>query len=176
MRKGTLNLLPPSGKRPRPARRALVAAAAALSLYAAFVAGTWLLNGSELKRLNGTIEELLGRRNELQKQAAEVRAPAVRKTKGAEAEILGMMRATPSWEAILSELSLVVPEGVWLELIESGGERQLRVKGYSKTQSEIAILIESLEGSDLFGGIELVYSRKGDRATAFELRAELTWT
>ncbi|MGD2081125.1 MAG: PilN domain-containing protein, partial [Nitrospirota bacterium] len=167
---------PPSGERPRPARRALVAAVAALSLYAAFVAGAWFLNGSELQKLNRTIEELRGRKLQLQKQAAAVKAPAVKKADGAEAEIVGMMRATPPWEAILSELSIVVPEGVWLELIQSGGERHLRVKGYSKNQSDIARLIDSLERSDLFGGIELVYSRKGEKATSFELRAELTWT
>ncbi len=176
MRKRTLNLLPPAERRPMPARKALALAVAALALYAAFVAGIWFLNGSELKRLNGTIKELQSRKLQLQKHAAGVQAPARKSTDAAEAEIMSMMRATPPWEAILSELSVVVPEAVWLELIESSDARHLRLKGYSKTQSDIARLIESLELSDYFDNIELVYSQKGEKTTSFELRAEMTWT
>jgi Tfp pilus assembly protein PilN len=175
MKKRTLNLLPPSKARPLIKKKAVVMAVSAVALYAFLIGGLWLLNGYELDRLNSTIGEMNGRKLELAQLISGVPAPQADQGDAARAEIMKAMRGTPPWEAILSELSMVVPNTIWLEVIEAADTKHMRLKGYSRTQGDIAKLISSLERSNYFGNVEIVYSQKGDTATSFELRVEMTW-
>lgn len=175
MRKRTLNLLPPEKARPLLRKKTALVMVGALALYAAFVGGLWLLYEFELERLNGTIGELNGRKLELARHIEGPPVPRAALGQAARAEISDALRATPPWDAILAELSLVVPDSVWLEVTESTDTRHMRIKGYARTQADIARLIARLERSDYFGNVEMVYSQKGADAASFELRVEMTW-
>jgi len=176
MRKDTLTLLPPAEARPAPPMRKAVVAAAAALLYAALLGGALYANSRELKNLDAAVGELNGRKLEMARLIAGMAGPSTAGVDAARAEIMSAMRSTPPWEAILSEISLIVPDTVWLEIIESADSRHLRLKGYSKSQAEIAKLIARLESSEHFENVEIMFSQKGERAAAFELKVEIKWT
>ncbi len=134
------------------------------------------MNNYELGRLENAISDLNNKKLQVSQHMASVSAPASVKRDATKAEILSTMRSTPPWDAILSELTLVVPDSIWLEIIESPDARHLRLKGYSRSQSEVAKLIARLERSDYFDNVELVFSMMGKKTATFELRAEITWT
>ncbi len=174
--KKTLNLLPPLGKRPiRLGKTALTVGAAAV-IYIVALTVLWLMSNYELKHLNSTIEDLLGRKSQMQDYIAVSATPAAAPQDATDKEIMGRLRATPPWDAILAELSFVVPDTVWLEIIESSDASHLRLKGFSTSQADVAKLISRLERSHYFRNVEIVFSQKGEQAITFELRTEIKWT
>ena len=52
----------------------------------------------------------------------------------------------------------------------------MSIKGFSSTQLGVANLISSLEASDFFYEVEIVFSQKGEKDISFELRTRLKWT
>ncbi|MFQ5456366.1 MAG: PilN domain-containing protein [Nitrospirota bacterium] len=80
------------------------------------------------------------------------------------------------WSQILREIGQIIPEGVWLTDTESieikkgnrAGEKGVRFVGFAHSQSDITNFISSLEGSEKFNNIELIYTR-GRNGTKREL-------
>lgn len=175
MKRKTLNLLPPAAVRPVSMRNLVAALLVGIAAYALVLAGVWALSTFELTRLSNTIEDLSTRKLQMQQYMA-VTAGTGGVAAGADPAIMSMMRTTPPWDSVLAELSLVMPRGVWLELVESSDAKTLRLKGYAISQSGIVRLIEKLERSRYFGTVEIIFSHKGEKAVAFELRTEMKWT
>jgi hypothetical protein len=172
--KRTLNLLPPVEVLPVAKRNIIAVIVIGVAVYAVVLAGVWFLSTFELTRLNSTIEDLSSRKLQMQQYMAVTAGPGGVPA-GADPAIMRMMRTTPPWDAVLAELSLVMPGGVWLELLESSDAKNIRLKGYAKSQSGIVKLIEGLERSRYFGSVEIVFAQKGADALAFELRTEMKW-
>ena len=74
------------------------------------------------------------------------------------------------WSDIVREISLIVPSGVYLTMVESeekkeGLEKSLRLAGFSDSQAWITNFILSLERSYYFSDVSLVYAqRDSDRS------------
>ena len=149
--KKTLNLLPPVGKQPIRLGKTVLTVGAAAVIYTVALAVLWFMSNYELKTLNSTIEDLRGRKSQMQDYIAVSAIPAAPRDTTA-TEIMNIMRATPSWDAILAELSFVVPDTVWLEIIDSSDARYLRIKGFATSQADVAKLISRLERSHYFRG------------------------
>jgi hypothetical protein len=175
MKRKTLNLLPPAEARPVSLRNLIAVIVFGVAAYALVLAGVWALSTFELTQLNSNIEDLSSRKLQMQQYMAVTAGPGG-VAAGADPAIMSMMRTTPPWDAMLAELSLVMPVGVWLELVESSDAKTLRLKGYAISQSGIVRLIEGLERSRYFGNVEIVFSQKGGTALAFELRTDMKWT
>ena len=174
--KKTLNLLPPLAKQPIHLRKTVLTVGAAAVIYIVALTVLWFMSNYELGKLNSTIEDLRGRKSQMQDYIAVSAAPPAAPQDTTYKEIMAGLRATPPWDAILAELSFVVPDTVWLEIIESRDARHLRLKGFSTSQSDVAKLISRLERSHYFRNVEIVFSQKGKQAITFELRTEMKWT
>ena len=172
--KPTLNLLPPEAQPTHIKTSALLTAAAPV-LYILAILGLWFFNNIELTRLSATIEQLSGNKATMQRHLAATPAgiPPIAPT---DTEVLSMMKTTPPWDTMLAEISTLLPKTVWLNLIESTNAKNLRLKGFSKNQTDIAELISRLEGSPYFRNVRIVFAQKGKNASAFELTVEMIWT
>ena len=163
--KKTLNLLPPLERQPVRLGKTVLTVCAVAGLYIVAVAVLWYMSNYELGKLNSTIKDLSGRKAQMQSYIAASAAPPAAAQDATDKAIMDRLRATPPWDAILAELSFVVPDTVWLEIIESSGSRHLRLKGFSTSHADIAKLISRLERSHYFGNVEIVFSQKGARAS-----------
>lgn len=172
--KKTLNLLPLQAPGPFVNRGLVVKAVVVVVVYVAAIFGLWMINSHEAKSLDKTIADLKGKRTHLQQLIAASK-PFV-KAKSGNQNVMALMTNTPPWDAVMQELSLVVPSTVWLEIVESQDAKHLRLKGFATSQTAVAKLIDSLERSRYFGNVEIVFSQKGKDATSFEVRAEMKWT
>jgi Tfp pilus assembly protein PilN len=174
--KKTLNLLP-SEYQPVKRKGKIYYAAFALGLYVLIILTFWAFNIITVKRLDPEINRLKALKQEMQRQLSFLQPAAPETIEGA--EILEAIKTTPPWDRILAELSLVVPDSIWLTLIESKETREaifLGIKGFSETQVGIAELISRLEASPYFYEVEIVFSQKGEEYTTFELRTKIKWT
>lgn len=92
------------------------------------------------------------------------------------------------WGEAFRELSLVVPSGVWLSLLETqeaAGESiavdvPLRIQGTAFSQRAVADLLAQLETTRYFGRPELVYTQReagqGTARVGFEIQCALRRT
>jgi|Deesub1362B_J571_1020462.scaffolds.fasta_scaffold00108_31 Tfp pilus assembly protein PilN len=177
--KDTLNLLPRAEKARPPRQRLLLALAVALGAYVLLILGLW---GSEVlgaRKLQAELRALKAERARLQGalQAAQARRrpPAV----PVEAKIAQALRETPPWDALLAELSLLVPQEVWLLKLQGRAQKEgyvLRLKGQARTAQALALFIQRLEGSAFMEDVQVLYIQKADSLTAFQLQARLRWS
>lgn len=71
------------------------------------------------------------------------------------------------WSEVLRELSLTIPEDVWLTDLESRDskrpdKKEIRMVGFAKSHLDITKFITLLEGSSYLSDISLVYAQKGE--------------
>lgn len=71
------------------------------------------------------------------------------------------------WSEILRDLSLTIPEDVWLTDLESRDSRrsdrkEIRMVGFAKSHLDITRFITLLEGSSYLTDISLVYAQRGE--------------
>lgn len=134
--------------------------------------GMWAGNLIELKRLEIRLNELNQNKALLMTGIRPLPAQEVTTSAG---EISGMLKNTPPFDLILAELSLIVPDEVWLSLIDIK-RSDMSIKGFSKTQVAVAQLISRLEESMYFSDVEIVFSQKAQENVTFELRTRIRWT
>jgi len=178
--KDTLNLLQIEVKAAEPAvkKSKLFYLFVSLGIYLVVIMSLWFLNASSARKLTAEIDKLNKQKMELQRQirpSAPVSAPSPSVDK----EILTAMEKAPRWSQILSTISVVVPQDVWLSSIESreeGGGRRMTFKGFSINQIGVANLISALELSRIFYDVEIVFIQKGAKDISFELKTKMRWT
>jgi len=174
--KETLNLLP-LRERARAARGPLFYAVMVAGLYLLAISGISFYNLWEARRLQSGTKRLESLRQELLGRISAAVPAALPPT--AEKEIADAVMQTPPWRLILGELSVIVPEKVWLSLIDvkkTDGAYYMTIKGFSKTQVDAARLVSSLEGSPYFSNLQIVFSQKGEKDAVFEFKVRLKWT
>lgn len=175
--KETLNLLPIDIKTKQKKKiDAFLFFCFALGIYLILILTLWIFKSAETARLDSEIRRLTQQKTELQQKVHPVAgAPAVPRDK----EILGLIEISPKWSVLISDISILTPEEVWLASIESReekGVRQMNIKGFSTTQLGVANLISALETSNHFYDIEIVFAQKGEKNIFFELKTKLKWT
>lgn len=131
---------------------------------------------TELVRINAEIGNLAGP-TEADRNIEAQQLAAVRK----------LLENRILWSEVIQEVSLIVPEGVWLTRMESvdskqGGfflsqtEKAVRFVGMGQTQTHINRFISLLERSPRYGSVYLVFAQKGgddQQRVNFELMAGL---
>ncbi len=151
---------------------------AGLSVYIVVIMGLWLLNVIDTRKLGAEMDKLNKQKVELQQQIKPLPAVTVAPSLLVDKEILTAMEKSPRWSLILSTISVVVPEDVWLSSIESRGEKGVKnmsIKGFSTTQLGVANFISALELSHNFYDVEIVFVQKGAKDISFELKAKMRW-
>lgn len=178
--KETLNLFPVEVKAGAAARKGkFYYLLAGLSVYMVVIMGLWLLNIIDAKKLGAEMDKLNKQKVELQQQIKPLPAVTAAPSLLVDKEILIAMEKAPRWSQILSAISVVVPQDVWLSSIESRDEkgvRRMNIKGFSTTQLGVANLISALELAHHFYDVEIVFAQKGDKDISFELKAKMRWT
>jgi hypothetical protein len=175
--KETLNLLPVEVRVSAEKKGRFYYLFLALAVYIMLMTSLWILKTVENKRSDSEINKLNKQKVKLQGKILPPPPPAP--SPSVDKEILGAMQQTPKWSQIISELSALVPQDIYLSSIESKddkGIRQMSIKGFSTTQLGVANLISALEVSRYFYGVEIVFSQKGEKDVSFELKAKLRWT
>jgi Tfp pilus assembly protein PilN len=175
--KETLNLLPAEHAEKAARKRGIgFYLVAGCICYGAVLGGLWVRNTMELNQVSAEVSSLSQKKAEfLARIQASSSASAARATP--EEEIYHELQAAHPWSEVLRELSLIVPDRVWLASLETRWEsNSIGVKGYALSQMDIASFIALIERSDIFEGVEIVSSQKGEKEVFFELKARLTWT
>ncbi len=176
--KDTLNLLPIEQKAGRAEKKdKFFYIFLAFAAYCLVMTVLWLLRVVEIKKFDAEISSLTKQKIELSQKIAL--PPQIDITAAVDKNILALIEKNPKWSLMLSDLSLVVPENVWLSSLESKEEKNsshVSIKGFSTTQMGVANLISALEASNHFYDVEIVFAQKGEKDVAFELIARLKWT
>ncbi|MBI4823951.1 MAG: PilN domain-containing protein [Nitrospirae bacterium] len=173
--KETLNLLS-AGKIPRPSKGIVFYIGITVVAYVIGVAGLSASNIIKAKNLESEIRKTEERKSALLRQIKPPPPPLVITD---DKEIAGAINKTPPWDIVLSELSVVIPDEVWLNFIDvrdSEAGFYMRVNGLSKSQVAVASFMSRLEASIYFSDAEIVFSQKGQKDVAFELKVKVQWT
>lgn len=174
--KETLNLLPVEGRAAAPARKGkLYYLVAGLAVYIVIMAGMWLLNTLNVRKLTAEIDKLNKQKVELQQKIQPFPVAVAAPSFSVDKEILTAIEKAPRWSQTLSAISVVVPLDVWLSSVESR-DRRMNIKGFSTTHFGVANLIATLESSHSFYDVEIVFVQKGNKDISFELNAKMRWT
>lgn len=173
--KETLNLLPAEVKAAAPEKKGkFYYLSLGLAAYSGIMIILWLSNLVEIRKLDAGISSSNKQKTALQQNILP--PPPAPAGPSLDKEISDAMAKAPKWSAIISEMSVIVPEDVWLSSIESKGGKGVSLKGFSKTQLGVANFISALEGSRHFYDVEIVFAQKGDKEISFELKTKLRWT
>ncbi len=175
--KETLNLLPPEITTIKTRRgNPLYYLIYIVSLYIAVIMILWIFNIIESRGIQAEINTLKQKKAEIQARYAVMPKPSSGVAIPIEKEILHELERVPQWSKIISEISLIIPEHIWLSSVEANQDTEsIAFKGYAFTQMEIASFIAMIEDSDLFDDVKIVYSQKGEKEVSFELKARLRW-
>lgn len=156
-----INLLPREKAQRRPIAPRLLLVAVGAALLVVVTAATLWLNArnaaikAEVERVNVQIEELrpkVARVQELRKAIESARQKA---------ELLKSLEASRvPWDVILEELRAVLPKDVWLVQVQANDNGSLTFSGYGMSYTAVARFMVSLEGSDLFEGVDMVVSQR----------------
>jgi Tfp pilus assembly protein PilN len=110
----------------------------------------------EIARLTGGIEATVSRR-EVVRVEEEKRLDLIKR----------LVRERILWSEVMRELSLTVPNDVWLTNLESGNSKradrkEVRLVGLARSHPDLTRFITLLEGSNYFSDISLIYAQKGE--------------
>ncbi|MEK7307218.1 MAG: PilN domain-containing protein [Nitrospirota bacterium] len=110
----------------------------------------------EIARLTGGIEATVSRR-EVVRVEEEKRLDLIKR----------LVRERILWSEVMRELSLTVPEEVWLTDLESrnskrADRKEVRLVGLAGSHLDLTRFITLLEGSNYFSDISLIYAQKGE--------------
>ncbi|TAL23770.1 MAG: hypothetical protein EPN94_08805 [Nitrospirae bacterium] len=173
--KETLNLLPTEIKAAAPEKKGkFYYLLPGLGAYIGIMLILWIWNLVELRKLDTGISSLNKQKTAMQQGILP--PPPAPAAPSLDREISDAMAKAPKWSSIISEMSVIVPEDVWLSSIESKGEKGISLKGFSKTQLGVADFISALEESRHFYDVEIVFAQKGEKEISFELKTKLRWT
>jgi Tfp pilus assembly protein PilN len=64
------------------------------------------------------------------------------------------------WSEIFKELSILIPQGIWLTNFTNSGSDRVVLKGESSSPEGVAKFLRKLEGSQHFSGARMNYSEK----------------
>lgn len=174
--KETLNLLPAGIRKPEGERGLFYYLSAGIAVYMLVMTLLWLFKITEVRKLDSEIKRLTQQKAELQQRILPPPPPEIL---SGEKEIIEAIKTAPQWSLVMSDLSVLVPEDVWLSSIESRQDRGIRhmnIKGFSTSQLGVAGLVSALEASHYFYEVEIVFAQKGEKDISFELKAKVKWT
>lgn len=148
-----------------------------IGVYAAVILSLWFFRSSEYQKLVSETNLLTKKKTELQQKITSI--PTTGAPVSYAQEIINAIEKSQKWSLIVSDISVVTPEDVWLSSIETrndAGTKQMNIKGFSTSQLAVANFISALEASNHFYNVEIVFSQKGEKNISFELKTKLKWS
>lgn len=177
--KNTINLLDELLRdgRPQPGKWFLLAAAG-VGILAPFL--VWGLQVWAAGRLDPQIVQMRSTRDHLTQEVAQLRQ-VLQESDARQARLTEerIQTAGIPWSEVLRELSLVVPDGVWLTQFEEIAPQEnttdipVRIQGVAASQGEVAELLVHLETAHHLSQPQLAYSQRDSEVPGrvkFEVR------
>lgn len=156
-----INLLPRERVQRRPVAPRVLIVLVVGALAVATTAATLYL-GARSARLRAQVEDVNAQIEELRPKVARVeqlrRAIEVARRKGDLLRTLELARVP--WDLILDELRGVLPKDAWLTQVEMHDDGSMTFNGYALSYEAVARFMVSLEGSEMFKGIDMLISQK----------------
>ncbi|HLG22763.1 MAG TPA: PilN domain-containing protein [Candidatus Manganitrophaceae bacterium] len=143
-------------------------------LLLAFLGGAfYALDGKERTALKREVSTILQQRDQLRQQIASFAAAPFSGGKVKEDPALSVLKKKRVWSEALEEISLTVPEGVWMTQFEAGADEGVRFEGFAVSHQKITALISALERSSVFQDVLLDFSRQNpsERRVEFSIHA-----
>ena len=140
-------------------------------------AGFHIQDGKKQIVLQKEVENILQQRDQLRGQMARLMGSALPTTKGVDLGLLADPDLKPRivWSRLLQEVSLVVPEGIWMTGFENGTGETVQFSGFASSHQKVTDLIASLESSRYFQDVLLEFSRQNpnEKRVDFSIRTRL---
>lgn len=112
----------------------------------------------EIERIGKERDEILAKIENFRKE--EGAAKGVPQMKPIDQKLRELIaKEKVAWSYVLQEVSLVVPENVWLTRFETDPNEGIRFEGFAVSYSKMSALVSLLESSKVFDNVFLDYSR-----------------
>jgi hypothetical protein len=124
-------------------------------------AGFHIQDGKKQIMLQKEVERILQQRDQLRQQIEGLMGNPV-STTGTGSPLMDDpdLKERIAWSRLLQELSLVVPDGIWMTGFENGAGQTVQFSGFASSHQRVTDLIASLESSRYFQDVLLEFSRQ----------------
>lgn len=149
-----------------------------LSLFVliSLFAGFHIQGGKKQIGLQKEVEHILQQRDQLQQQMAALMTGSAA-VSPAPSGILDdpELKERVVWSRLLQQVSLVVPEGVWMTQLENTPGQAVQLSGFASSHLKVTEMIAALEGSKYFQDVLLEFSRQNpsEKRVDFSIRTRL---
>ena len=125
-------------------------------------AGFHIQDGKKQIMLQKEVEHILQQRDQLRLQMETLMTGS---TAQGVLKVMGVLdepelKEKIIWSRLLQEVSLVVPEGIWMTGFENGTGQAIQFSGFASSHQNVTHLIASLEASRYFQDVLLEFSRQ----------------
>jgi Tfp pilus assembly protein PilN len=139
-------------------------------------AGFHIQDGKKQIMLQKEVENIIQQRDQLRQQIESLTGVPV--SEGLQS--VGILddpelREKIVWSRLLQQVSLVVPEGVWITQFENATGQTVQFSGFGSSHQKVTELIASLEASRYFQDVLLEFSRQnaGEKKVDFSIHTRL---
>jgi len=131
-------------------------------LLISLFAGFHIQDGKKQIGLQKEVESMMQQRDQLRRQMEALMTGSVAAAGSKPGGILDdpELKEKVVWSRLLQQVSLVVPEGVWITQLESPPGQTVQFSGFASSHQKVTEMIASLEGSKYFQDVLLEFSRQ----------------
>lgn len=147
-----------------------------LCLLIFLVAGFYIQDGKKQIILQKEVEHILQQRDHLRRQMETLMTGSSAGTSQSSGILDDPgLKERIVWSRLLQQVSLVVPEGVWITEFQSAATRTVQFSGFASSHQKVTELIGSLEASRYFQDVLLEFSRQslGEKRVDFSIHTRL---
>lgn len=128
-------------------------------------AGFHIQDGKKQIMLQKEVEHMLHQRDQLRRQMEALMSGSISAAEGKSLQANTIfddpeLKERVAWSRLLQEISLVVPEGIWITALENATGQTVQFSGFASSHQKVTDLIASLESSRSFQDVLLEFSRQ----------------
>lgn len=151
-----------------------------LLLIVFLFAGFHIQDGKKQIMLQKEVEHMLQQRDQLRRQMEALMSGSLSASDGRNLQTNTILddpelKERIAWSRLLQEISLVVPEGIWITALENAAGQTVQFSGFASSHQKVTDLIASLESSRSFQDVLLEFSRQnpGEKRVDFSVHTRL---
>jgi Tfp pilus assembly protein PilN len=146
------------------------------SLVLIYVSSTVLKMNFETKRTTQAVETMKVENESLEREIVVLSEQSKRADRNNEAFVTlqKVLSRKNYWSEIFKELSILIPEGIWLTNFTNSTQERLILKGESSSAEGVAKFLRKLEGSQHFSGARMNFSEKEPDVAPTRYKFELS--
>lgn len=131
-------------------------------LLISLFAGFHIQDGKKQIGLQKEVEHILQQRDQLRRQMEALMSGSAAAAGSKPSGILDdpELKERIVWSRLLQQVSLVVPEGVWMTQLENTPGQTVQLSGFASSHQKVTEMIAALEGSKYFQDVLLEFSRQ----------------